>query len=92
MAAVLAAASYSRIGFSLCLAVRARRVRVPGGSTFRLEPGTIIGHVKTPQYEITDDDRTYKSKRSVTDYSFASTVVANKEYFSRCEIEGEDNA
>ena len=41
MAAVLAAASYSRIGFSLCLAVRARRVRVPGGSKFHLEPGTI---------------------------------------------------
>ena len=41
MAAVLAAASYSRIGFSLCLAARARRVRVPGGSEFHLEPGTI---------------------------------------------------
>ena len=41
MAAVLAAASYSRIGFSTCLAVRARRVRVPGGSAFHLEPVTI---------------------------------------------------
>ena len=41
MAAVLAAASYSRIGFSLCLDVRARRVRVPGGIAFHLEPGTI---------------------------------------------------
>ena len=41
MATVLAASSYSRIGFILCLAVRARRVRVPGGSTFHLEPGTI---------------------------------------------------
>ena len=42
MAAVLAAASYSRIGFSLYFAVRARRVRVPGGSKFHLEPGTIV--------------------------------------------------
>ena len=41
MAAVLAAARYSRIGFSLCLAVRVRRVRVPGGSAFHLELGTI---------------------------------------------------
>ena len=39
MAAVLAAASYSRIVFSLYFAVRARRVRVPGGIKFHLEPG-----------------------------------------------------
>ena len=36
MAAVLAAARYYRIGFSLCLAVRAQRVRVPGGSAFHI--------------------------------------------------------
>ena len=42
MAAVFTAASYSRIGFSPCLAVRARRVRVPGGSAFHLDPGKII--------------------------------------------------
>ena len=42
MATVLVAASYSRGGFSPCLAVHARRVRIPGGSTFHLEPGTII--------------------------------------------------
>ena len=42
MAAVLAAASYSRIGFSIYFAVHARRVRVPGGSKFHLEPGS--GH------------------------------------------------
>ena len=41
MATVLAAAIYSRIGFSPCLAVHERRVRVPGGSAFHLEPGTI---------------------------------------------------
>ena len=41
MAAVLVAARYSRRGFSLCLAIHARRVRVPGGSVFHLEPGTI---------------------------------------------------
>ena len=41
MAAVLAAASYSRIGFSTCLAVHVRRVRVPGGSVLHLEPVTI---------------------------------------------------
>ena len=41
MAAVLVAASYSRIGYSLCLAVRAWRVRVPVRSVFHLEPGTI---------------------------------------------------
>ena len=41
MAAVLAAASYSRGGFSTCLAISARRVMVPGGSTFHLEPGAI---------------------------------------------------
>ena len=40
-AAVLAAASYSRIGFSLYFAVHARLVRIPGGSKFHLEPGTI---------------------------------------------------
>ena len=41
MAAVLAAAIYSSIGFSIYFFVGARRVRVPGGSKFRLEPGTI---------------------------------------------------
>ena len=41
MAALLAAARYSRGGFSPCLAVNARCVRVPSGSTFHLEPGTI---------------------------------------------------
>ena len=42
MAAVSADANYSRIGFSLYFAVHARRVRVPGGSKFHLEPGTIM--------------------------------------------------
>ena len=42
MAAVLADASYYRGGFSPCLAGSARRVMVPGGSTFHLEPGTIF--------------------------------------------------
>ena len=41
MAAVLAAASYSRGGFSLCLAGSARRVMFPCGITFHMEPGTI---------------------------------------------------
>ena len=41
MATLLAAASYSRGGFSLCLAGSARRVMVTGGSKFHLEPGTI---------------------------------------------------
>ena len=41
MAAVLAAAIYSRGSFSPCLVVSARRVMVPGGSKFHLEPGTI---------------------------------------------------
>ena len=41
MAAVLAAASYSRIGFSIYSSVRAQRMRVPGGSKFHLKPGTI---------------------------------------------------
>ena len=36
MAEVLAAASYSRIGLIIYLAVRARRVRVPVGSKFHL--------------------------------------------------------
>ena len=43
MAAMLAAAIYSRIGFSIYFAVRARRVRFPGGSKFHMEPGTITG-------------------------------------------------
>ena len=43
MAAVLADASYFRIGFSLCLAVRVRRVRVSGGSAFHLEQYTLAG-------------------------------------------------
>ena len=42
MDAVLAAASYSRIDFSIYFAVRARSVRVPGGSKFHLESRTII--------------------------------------------------
>ena len=42
MAAVLAAASHSSIGFSIYFAVCARRVRVPGGSKFHLEPETIV--------------------------------------------------
>ena len=46
MAAVLAAASYSRIGFSPCLAVHVRRVRVPGGSVFHLEPETVMERLK----------------------------------------------
>ena len=41
MAAMLAADSYSRIGFSLYFAVRARSVRIPGGSKFYLEPEKI---------------------------------------------------
>ena len=41
MAIVSATASYSRGGFSPCLAVSVRRVMVTGGSTFQLEPGTI---------------------------------------------------
>ena len=54
MAAVLEAASYSRGGFSLCLAGSARRVMVPGGNTFHLEPGTIsesinVASAKVPQ-------------------------------------------
>ena len=49
MAAVLAAASYYMIGFSIYFAVRARRVRVPGGSKFHLEPGTIhVPHMCFP--------------------------------------------
>ena len=41
MAAVLAAASYSRGGFSLCLASSARHFMVTGASTFHPEPRTI---------------------------------------------------
>ena len=41
MDAMLAAASCSRIGFSIYFAVHAGRVRVPGGSKFHLELGTI---------------------------------------------------
>ena len=42
MSAVLAAAIYSRMGFSIYFTVRALRVRFPCGSKFRLEPGTIV--------------------------------------------------
>ena len=42
IAAVLAAVRYSRGGFSPCLVVSARRVMVPGGSTFHMEPVTIM--------------------------------------------------
>ena len=42
MASVLAASSYSRISFSLYFAVSARRVRVPCGSKFHLEPVIIL--------------------------------------------------
>ena len=50
MAAVLAAASYSRIGFSTCLTVCARRLRVPGGIAFHLDPGTILGSFVVPNF------------------------------------------
>ena len=46
MPAVLAAASYYRGGFSLCLAGSAKHDMVPGGSTFHLEPVTITGDEK----------------------------------------------
>ena len=45
MAAVLEAASYSKGGFSLCLAVSVRPVMVPGGSMSHLEPGTISASI-----------------------------------------------
>ena len=41
IAAVLAVASYSRIGFSIYFAVCARSVSIPGGSKFHPKPGTI---------------------------------------------------
>ena len=44
MATVLAATSYSRGGFNLCLAGSVRNFMVPGGSLFRLEPGTISSY------------------------------------------------
>ena len=59
MAAVLAAASYSRIGFSLYFAVCARRVRVPGGSKFHLEPGTIISLEVQTSFRLFWADRVY---------------------------------
>ena len=52
MAAVLAAASYSRGGFSLFLAGSARRVMVPGGITFHLEPGTIQGYIQNHWWQL----------------------------------------
>ena len=55
MAAVLAAARYSRGGFSLCLAGSARRVMVPGGSTFHLEPGTIHPYWNLLVLDVLDD-------------------------------------
>ena len=50
MAAVLAAVSYSRGGFSPCLAGSARLVMVPGGSIIQLESGTIslAGYLSSP--------------------------------------------
>ena len=50
MAVVLAAAIYSRIGFSPCLAVRARHVMVPGGIVFHLEPETITTQITPPLF------------------------------------------
>ena len=47
MPAVLAAASYYRGGFSLCLAGSAKRVLVPGGSMFHLKPGTITSNANS---------------------------------------------
>ena len=42
MAAVLAATRYSRGGFNPCLALSATRVMIPDGSTFHMEPVTIV--------------------------------------------------
>ena len=50
-----------------------------------------IGHMKTPQDNINDDDKTDKSKIPVTVYSFLSKAVTNKYCFSQREIEGADN-
>ena len=47
--------------------------------------------METPKYDITDNEKIDKTKRSVTGYSFVSTVSANKEYFTQREIEGADN-
>ena len=47
MASVLATASYYRIGFTLYFSVHARRVRVPDGNKFRLEPVTILARSMT---------------------------------------------
>ena len=56
MSAVLAAASYSRGDLSLCLAGIVRRVMVPGGITFHLEPGTIDpSNIMTPRTHETID-------------------------------------
>ena len=62
ISAVLAAARYSRIGFSLFLAVCAWCVRVPGGSAFHLEPvticiteGTMLWPIEVLFYCITED-------------------------------------
>ena len=46
MAAVLASTSYSRIGFSLFLAVRAQSLMVTGVSAFHLEPVTILAFIR----------------------------------------------
>ena len=46
----MAATIYSRIGFSLCIAVRARSVRVPGGIVFHLEPETITTQITPPLF------------------------------------------
>ena len=75
MVAVLAAASYYRIGFSPCLAVRVRGVRVPGGSVFHLEPGTI--RVKLDLFEETNT------------FSYLRHTV-NFKNFSRCLSRSEE--
>ena len=62
MDAMLAAASYSRMGFSIYFTVRARRVRVPGGSKFHLEPGTI--GIRGIVYKVSDRDCGKRSHRN----------------------------
>ena len=53
MASVMAGASYSRGGFSPCLAVSSRRVMVPGGSTIHLEPEKIMGVITVKALTLT---------------------------------------
>ena len=94
MDAVLAADSYSRGGFSTCLAGSAMCVMVPGGSTFHLEPGTIQHLILNIENSFKNDSKSFLSfyilyvmnsiiyLKKVTNWDFTLCLLASFQFLN----------